>query len=227
MKFKIQKVLVFGISLCLLTLCILQIRANEVGYYPDSENDPFVQTYEVNDELRNYYQEKGSISLYRSENISITNVGNHTQKGNYDQLKYCDGSINDFGCAMVSFAMVAHKYKSTADVETVNNLGRSDSSCYFNFEGASSDLGLTFEAISTSVLGDDEAKEIILGILRDNIPVIVGMDSSKYGSHWVVVRGYNGDNDNYFIHDPASWFTILDDYFGEGYYINRIYTVTK
>lgn len=160
-------------------------------------------------DISDTFYEKGIADL-GDEYIELPNIPLYTQDNNNSYIKSgsstCGSTISRYGCALVTFAMVAHSYNDEITVETVNNLGYSSSGCYFGFFSAASYYDLSFSKLNVPYK-TTESKNILRGMLREGQPAIIELKSyATGGTHFVVVYAYRAqDNwETFFVKNPTN-----------------------
>lgn len=134
-------------------------------------------------------------------------------------------TIWDSGCCLTSFTMVQQYYGGTDTPDEVNEcLG--DAACPFYWEVAKRKYNYEMTKLAETVSYEDTLNYVMAAVSEQH-PVIIGMDHSSKGQHFVVAYGYAYDN--IIIMDPAESrnYLYLGDYMNEGYYINRVVIYTK
>jgi len=167
-------------------------------------------------------------TLLEGISLSMSKYFQSGQSWSGDYMQYCGVKIGTDGCALTSFSMVVNYYGFSHNPGVVNsNLG--SYACPFDWQGAvGSNTPYSPLYLAGSVhnsVSDSYAKDYILGSLRDNRPVIVGMYKGTT-PHFEVARAYehwdNGEK-NYFIYDPSSSnYNLLLHYIDNGWTINRL-----
>ena len=144
------------------------------------------------------------------EFIKLEGIPLYTQDTDYTYIKSgsgtCGSTISRYGCALVSFAMVGHSLNDEITVESVNDLGYSNSGCYFGFYSAAAYYGLDFTKLNVPYK-TTEAKNILRGMLREGHPAIIELKTYSTGAtHFVVVYSYQRqDNwETFFVKNPTN-----------------------
>jgi len=151
------------------------------------------------------------------------NVPNYYQTNDNTELKTpyggCGATIDRYGCALVSFSMVAGYYNVDINSHTVNDLGVNEASCAFKFSSAASAYDFDYTRLNTPA-SSLETKTVILGMLRQGYPAIVEFKKNNGGTHWVTVVGYSNvdGNQTFYVNNPeTSLYTTLDGGLASGY----------
>lgn len=146
-------------------------------------------------------------------------------------MQTCGSTIGEAGCAVTSFAMITSYYGYSDDPGEVNTkLG--SYACPFSYANAGSKYSLSLVGDVHQSVSNDYAKSYILGALRNNRPVLVGLNGGS--THFVVAYGYVEEiydpgqgfygNKYYYIYDPWSPrdYYELDQYLNNGWSVNRL-----
>ena len=157
----------------------------------------------------------------------------YTQDNNYDYIKSgsssCGSTISRYGCALVTFAMVADYYNGDVSVSDVNSLGYSSQGCYFGFSSAAAYYGLSYTPLNVPYKTTD-ALTVLKGMVRSGKPAIIELKKySNHATHFVVVYGYVTQNGytSYYIKNPTNGdYDTLNSKLSS-YYINKIYYVSN
>ncbi len=234
MKKKIIMILTFAMLATSNVIPVFALDGPGNNSYPEDENRSCCSIGEeipIDEEQSAYYSMLGSISPRATEDITITGIPNYYQSGNYAHLNGCSTeTIDSAGCALVSFAMVGHKYNSEVTVESVNNYGAMGSNCSFQWSSTASHFGLKLDSVGASSQKESEQKTIIKGLLRDGYAAIVGL--RKVGTtdrHFVVVYRYvsNSSGEVFYLKNPSKYgATTLDGYMAN-WYIEYVYKLYK
>lgn len=141
-----------------------------------------------------------------------------------DQLGNSSYTIGSHGCALTSFAMLASLHGSTDDPGDVNSTMGSYA-VPFAWDVGESRYNLPTMHYSSSTLSNSDAEGTLAGILENTDVAVVGMKYGSNGTHFVLARGFRlyTDDLKIDIYDPGSkGYTELQDYFDDGYTVNRI-----
>lgn len=133
---------------------------------------------------------------------------------------------------MTSFSMITNHYGFNDNPDVVNRkIG--DYACPFSYASAGSVYSLSLVGNVHNNVTESYAKSYILGALRNNKPVMVGLYKGSK-THFVVVNGYLEEAYDpgigsygeiyYYIKDPESdiAYDYLDQYFKAGWEVNRL-----
>lgn len=138
------------------------------------------------------------------------------------EMETCGETIGEKGCALTSFTMLASLHNSTDDPGDVN-VTMGDDACDFDWIAGEINYNLEQYHYGNSTLDEEDAEYAIAGILEDDV-CVVGMTYSG-GTHYVLARAYymTLNEVGIYIYDPASRdYSKLQDYFDDGYVVNRL-----
>lgn len=143
-----------------------------------------------------------------------------------DIMQTCGLTIKAAGCALTSVTMVANFINGTALTPAQVNKKLGTAACPIYFDVAASKLGITKRIAKSSGLTTSYLNSEIVTQLNNNVPVIIGMEYSNGGTHFVVVKGYSlsGSTYTFNINDPAKvgGKTTLNAYLSAGAKITQL-----
>lgn len=152
--------------------------------------------------------------------LPITKYFQNNQPWSPDIMYSAELSIQNYGCTLTSYTMIASRFGYSYDPGEVNTI-MGTKACPFSWTTAKSRFGINYEKLGT----DNNlslAKVIILDALRQNRPVIVCYERldipGRY--HYVVAHRYSrvivdGSEQEFFhIYDPSEHkdYQYLEDY---------------
>ncbi len=138
-------------------------------------------------------------------------------------------TIGKAGCCLTSFTMVRNLISSKSDTPATVNTALGDNACQFKWQPAADTYGYTIiTAVSNdNGISDESARLNVVGAIDEySRPAIIGLKRPS-GTHFVVGYGYTSEGD-IIICDPASRnYTMLSQYFDDGYFVHRIYVYSR
>lgn len=153
---------------------------------------------------------------------------NNGDKWCYNIMQTKGSTIHKEGCCLVSFAMIQRYMGGTADPGKVNQtLG--NYACPFNYEKAAENFGYRVANKIMESVTQSYVKTFVTGAIGANRPVLIGMTYTG-GTHFVMAYGfYNTDPWTVLIYDPdhGKNYTTLQQYYNQGYSVNRLVTYEK
>jgi hypothetical protein len=235
-----KKILCFVIMATLLfsSMALATIKTEEVKQEVSQLEKIYDENYEETDLTK--YQKIGE-QLIADFKAGIQNKSIPTYKYYYpdkffqnsgedwddDNMESDDEFIEDAGCALTSFTMLASLHGSNDDPGDVNTT-MGNYACPFGWDVAQTNYSLEQYHYSTSVLSDSTAKSTLIGLLAEEDVVVVGMrlESDHTETHYVLARGYvyGSSGAAIYIYDPGYVhdYSRLQYYFDDGYEVNRI-----
>lgn len=199
------------------------------------ENQFYIDEGTISSE--NYYKDQirpfGQIGVKEKIFLNMKHYYQDGQTWSGYNMKTCGKTIGNAGCAVTSFTMITNYYGFNDDPGEVNSI-LGDLACGLHYVAAGNKYGLSLVGNVHASVSESYAKNYILGALRNNRPVLVGMKYGSSGTHFVVARGYfeeiyepeNGfyGRKYYYIYDPSANkdYMFLDDYFDDGYSVHRL-----
>lgn len=188
---------------------------------------------EINEYLMQHAKEILSNSKTRNGYVKLSGIQRLVQTDSRwsNEIMQTDGiSIGRAGCCLTSFTMIRNLISNVSDTPSTVNSVMGDNASPFNFYYAASAYGYTIltERREDSGISDEATILNVIGAIDEySRPVLIGLKKSSGSTHFVVGYGYTLDGD-VIICDPAGRnYTMLSQYFDEGYFAHRIYVYTR
>jgi hypothetical protein len=151
-----------------------------------------------------------------------------------DIMQSCGYTIGSSGCALTSYTMVVSKYATGYNPKSMNIL-LGTRACGLDWPNVASFFNLTYQNILHTIDDLSNSKDLslqsltplMIGVLDQGRPLILGLRTINDKTHFIVVRAYTLYSDGSYIfdiYDPnsSSINKSLQSYFETGWKAHRI-----
>lgn len=239
MKAKLETGKKFGGKIVLSLVLVLALGfANILPGYAEEE---VIVDYDVHEDTSKYDEINEYLIQHAREILASPQSRTTVKLSNIKRLQQADSrwakvemqttgdTIGKAGCCLTSFTMVRNLISSKSDTPATVNTALGDNACPFKWQPAADIYGYT---ILTAVSNDngvsnESARLNVVGAIDEySRPAIIGLKKNS-GTHFVVGYGYTSEGD-IIICDPAGRnYTMLSQYFDEGYFVHRLYVYSR
>ncbi|MDE6699948.1 MAG: hypothetical protein K2K10_02890 [Acetatifactor sp.] len=229
----------FGGRIVLSLVLVLALGfANVLNGYAEEETIAVYDVYEDTsqyDEINEYLIQRGREILANPQSRATVKLSNIKRLKQADsrwaevEMQTTGDTIGKAGCCLTSFTMVRNLISSKSDTPATVNTALGDNACPFKWQPAADIYGYTIlTAVSKdNGISDESARLNVVGAIDEySRPAIIGLKNNS-GTHFVVGYGYTSEGD-IIICDPAGRnYTMLSQYFDEGYFVHRLYVYSR
>lgn len=233
MKRKFLKTLALLLTLVMGFGITSDVKAEESNYVTINDVDEDTAEY---DEINEYLIQRGREALSNPmcrSSVRLSNIKRLVQtdsRWSSVVMQSAGLTIGRSGCCLTSFTMVRNLISNVSETPATVNAALGNYACDFNWSYAENLYGYTAltKMRNDSGISNEAARLNVVGAIDEySRPAILGLRTSSNATHFVVGYGYTSDGD-IIICDPASRnYTMISDYFDDGYYVHRIYVYTR
>ena len=208
---------------------VSDVKAEESDFVIINDVDEDTTNY---DEINEYLIARGREALSNSKrrsSVKLTNIKRLVQTDpswSNVVMQSAGLTIGKYGCCLTSFTMVRNLISNVSETPATVNEALGNNACKFNWSYAEDLYGYTALTKMRNDSGISQKTAIlnVVGAIDEySRPAIIGLKNSANKTHFVVGYGYTSDGE-VIICDPASRnYTLLSDYFDDGYFVHRIY----